>query len=68
MRIGEKVRIRRSTSVRNPVAVDWMMKYAALDGVVEYISPHGWVLVGLLRAGTVLYREGFWVEDLTEVV
>ncbi|MEG1011025.1 MAG: hypothetical protein RSD27_11035 [Ruthenibacterium sp.] len=54
--------------MRNPVAVDWMMKYAALDGVVEYISPHGWVLVGLLRAGTVLYREGFWVEDLTEVV
>ncbi|MEG2930594.1 MAG: hypothetical protein RR825_02300 [Ruthenibacterium sp.] len=68
LHVGDTVRINRKHYAYRVGHTEWTGNYTPTQGIVVYISPHGWVTVMTVANGRQLYREAFWIEDLTEVV
>ncbi|MEG2699141.1 MAG: hypothetical protein RR951_09435 [Ruthenibacterium sp.] len=66
LHFGDAVRIIRRLYVYRVGHTEWTGDCTPERGIVVYISPHRWVTVMTVANGRQLYREAFWIEDLTE--
>ncbi|MEG1276261.1 MAG: hypothetical protein RSD27_11330 [Ruthenibacterium sp.] len=66
LHVGDIVCIIHRCYVYRVGRIEWAGNYTPTQGTVVYISPHRWVTVMTVANGRQLYREAFWIEDLTE--
>lgn len=69
MSVGQTVSVSIPSLPRRKGYTEWNLDNLPTRGIIEYISPHGFVVLMMLSNKTdkPLYRESFWIYELGDL-